>query len=206
MDGDPAALVHAPRLSHSLPKYLTRQEVVRLLELPDTKTPLGKRDRAMLELLYSSGLRVSELCAVKIQDLNEDLGFIRVFGKGGKHRMIPVGRKAMAAIRDWLEQGRSLVLKSRSSAYLFVTGRGTAMTRQGFWKNLSQYAKLAGFNGRLTPHVLRHSFATHLLEGGADLRSVQSMLGHADIATTQIYTHVVRTRLRETVDRHHPRS
>lgn len=206
MDGDPAALVHAPRLAQSLPKYLTRQEVVRLLELPDTKTPLGKRDRAMLELLYSSGLRVSELCAVKIQDLNEDLGFIRVFGKGGKHRMIPVGRKAMAAIRDWLEQGRSLVLKSRSSAYLFVTGRGTAMTRQGFWKNLSQYAKLAGFNGRLTPHVLRHSFATHLLEGGADLRSVQSMLGHADIATTQIYTHVVRTRLRETVDRHHPRS
>mgnify|MGYP001036818248 CR=1 FL=1 len=112
----------------------------------------------------------------------------------------------MGAIREWIEQGRSLVLKSQSSAYLFVTGRGTAMTRQGFWKNLNTYAKLAGFAGRLTPHVVRHSFATHLLEGGADLRSVQSMLGHADIATTQIYTHVVRTRLRETVDRHHPRS
>lgn len=206
LEGDPSALVHAPRLGQTLPKYLTRQEVVRLLELPDTKTPLGKRDRAMLELLYSSGLRVSELCAVKMQDLNDDLGFIRVFGKGGKHRMIPVGSQAMSAIREWIEQGRSLVLKSRSSAYLFVTGRGTAMTRQAFWKNLSEYAKLAGFAGRLTPHVVRHSFATHLLEGGADLRSVQTMLGHADIATTQIYTHVVRTRLRETVDRHHPRS
>jgi integrase/recombinase XerD len=206
LDADPSALVHAPRQGQSLPKYMTRQEMVRLLELPDRQAALGKRDRAMLELLYSSGLRVSELCAVKMQDLNDDLGYIRVFGKGGKHRMIPVGREAMKSIREWSEQGRSLVLKSRSSAYLFVTGRGTAMTRQGFWKNLSQYAKLAGFAGRLTPHVVRHSFATHLLEGGADLRSVQSMLGHADIATTQIYTHVVRTRLRETVDRHHPRS
>lgn len=206
LDADPAALVHAPRQGQSLPKYLTRQEIERLLELPDVNTPLGKRDRAMLELLYSSGLRVSELCAVKMQDLNEGLGFIRVFGKGGKHRMIPVGRVAIKAIQEWAGEGRSLVLKSRSSAYLFVTRRGTAMTRQGFWKNLSEYAKIAGFTGRLTPHVVRHSFATHLLEGGADLRSVQSMLGHADIATTQIYTHVVRTRLRETVDRHHPRS
>lgn len=203
---DPAALVHAPRLGQPLPKYLTKQEVEQLLGLPDRDKPLGKRDRAMLELLYSSGLRVSELCTVKMQDLNQDLGVVRVFGKGGKHRMVPVGRTAMAAIQEWVQQGRSLVLKSRSSAYLFVTGRGTAMTRQGFWKNLSDYAKIAGFTGRLTPHVVRHSFATHMLEGGADLRSLQSMLGHADIATTQIYTHVVRTRLRETVDQHHPRS
>jgi len=205
LEADPAALVHAPRLGQTLPKYLTKQEVERLLDLPDRSRALGKRDRAMIELLYSSGLRVSELCAVKMQDLNHDLGFIRIYGKGGKHRVVPVGRAAIAAIQEWAGQARSLVLKSRPSAFLFVTGRGTAMTRQGFWKNLSEYAKMAGFTGRLTPHVLRHSFATHLLEGGADLRSVQSMLGHADIATTQIYTHVVRTRLRETVDRHHPR-
>jgi integrase/recombinase XerD len=206
LDADPTALVHAPRQWQTLPKYLTSNEIATLLDLPDTAHPLGKRDKAMLELLYSSGLRVSELCALKMQDFNDDLGFVRVFGKGGKHRMVPVGKAAMKAIGDWTDHGRSLVLKSRSSAYLFVTARGTAMTRQGFWKNLAQYAKTAGLHGRLTPHVLRHSFATHLLEGGADLRSVQSMLGHADIATTQIYTHVVRTRLRETVDLHHPRS
>jgi integrase/recombinase XerD len=206
LDADPAALVHAPRLGQTLPKYLTTKEIGRLLELPDANQPLGLRDKAMIELLYSSGLRVSELCTLKMQDFNDDLGFVRIFGKGGKHRMVPVGKAAMLAIRKWVEEGRSLVLKSRSSAYLFVTGRGTAMTRQAFWKNLAQYAKTAGLHGRLTPHVLRHSFATHLLEGGADLRSVQSMLGHADIATTQIYTHVVRTRLREAVDLHHPRS
>ncbi len=206
MNGDPAALIHAPRQGQSLPKYLTGQEIEHLLSKPDEQSPLGRRNRAMLELLYSSGLRVSELCGLKMQDINDDVGFVRVFGKGGKHRMVPVGRQAMKAIRSWIGDGRSLLLKSRSSAYLFVTARGTAMTRQGFWKALSEYAKLAGLSGRLSPHVLRHSFATHLLEGGADLRSVQSMLGHADIATTQIYTHVVRTRLRETVDRHHPRS
>ncbi len=206
LQGDPTALVHAPQQWQTLPKYLTRLEIEHLLDQPDVQKPLGKRDRAMVELLYASGLRVSELCSLKMQDLNEQLGFVRVFGKGGKHRMVPVGRKAIKAIRTWVEEGRSLVLKSRSSAYIFVTARGTAMTRQCFWKTLSDYAKLAGLSGRLTPHVLRHSFATHMLEGGADLRSVQSMLGHADIATTQIYTHVVRTRLRETVDRHHPRS
>lgn len=206
LEADPAALVHAPRQWQVLPKYLTALEIEQLLAQPDIATPLGRRDKAMLELLYSSGLRVSELCSLKMQDLNDDLGFVRIFGKGGKHRMVPVGKEAMKAIREWTEGGRSLILKSRSSAFVFITGRGTAMTRQGFWKNLGQYAKTAGLHGRLTPHVLRHSFATHLLEGGADLRSVQSMLGHADIATTQIYTHVVRTRLRETVDLHHPRS
>ncbi|MBA3975979.1 MAG: site-specific tyrosine recombinase XerD [Candidatus Solibacter sp.] len=206
LEADPAALVHAPQHWQVLPKYLTLQEIVCLLEQPDIHSPLGLRDKAMLELLYSSGLRVSELCALKMQDFNAELGFVRIFGKGGKHRMVPVGKTAMDAIEDWRDGGRSLVLKSRSSAYLFVTGRGTAMTRKTFWKNLTQYAKTAGLHGRLTPHVVRHSFATHLLEGGADLRSLQSMLGHADIATTQIYTHVVRTRLRETVDLHHPRS
>lgn len=206
LNADPAALVHAPRQWQTLPKYLTSSEIARLLDQPDPNRPLGLRDQAMLELLYSSGLRVSELCALKMQDFNSDLGFVRIFGKGGKHRIVPVGAAAMKAIDHWIHGGRNAVLKSRSSAFLFVTGRGTAMTRQGFWKNLAQYAKTAGLHGRLTPHVLRHSFATHLLEGGADLRSVQSMLGHADIATTQIYTHVVRTRLRETVDLHHPRS
>jgi integrase/recombinase XerD len=160
----------------------------------------------MLELLYACGLRVSELCSLKLSELNLELGFVRVTGKGNKQRLIPVGSLAQKALRHYLDSGRPALLKSRSSPHLFVTARGGAMTRQGFWKLLGIYGKQVGIFSDLTPHVVRHSFATHLLDGGADLRSVQTLLGHADIATTEIYTHVVRSRLRSVVDTHHPRS
>ena len=160
----------------------------------------------MIELLYASGLRVSELCLLGVSDLNLDLGVLRATGKGKKQRMIPVGKAALAAVRAYLENGRPAILKKRPSRYLFVTARGGCLTRQAFWKLLRVHGRKAGLFHHLTPHVIRHSFATHLLEGGADLRSVQTMLGHADIATTQIYTHVMRSRLRKTVDEHHPRA
>ena len=160
----------------------------------------------MLELLYATGLRVSELCRVGVGDLNSELGVLRTTGKGNKQRLVPVGRKAIQAVDDYLQTGRAALLKGRASRYLFVTARGGCLTRQGFWKLLAGYGRKAGIFHGLTPHVLRHSFATHLLEGGADLRSVQVMLGHADISTTQIYTHVMRSRLRDTVEKHHPRA
>jgi integrase/recombinase XerD len=160
----------------------------------------------MLEFLYATGLRVSELCKIRVSDLEMDMGFVRVVGKGNKHRIVPVGKAALAAVTHYLEGGRHPLLKGRASPYLFVTNRGGAMSRQAFWKLLGGYGKKAGIFHDLTPHVLRHTFATHLLEGGADLRSVQTMLGHADISTTQIYTHVMRSRLRKTVDEHHPRA
>jgi integrase/recombinase XerD len=206
VEADATALLSAPRQWQNLPKYLNRNQIEALLAAPDPATPLGCRDRAMFELLYACGLRVSELVSLKRTDLNLDLGFVRVTGKGSKTRMVPLGGKAQEALADYLETGRAALLKRRSSPALFVTARGGSLTRQGFWKNLGRYGKKAGIFHNLTPHVLRHSFATHLLEGGADLRSVQAMLGHADIATTQIYTHVVRSRLRGVVDRHHPRS
>jgi len=160
----------------------------------------------MIELLYACGLRVSELCRVGVGDLDARLGYVRVNGKGNKQRLVPVGREAIAAIERYLAEGRAALLKGRASRYLFVTARGNCLTRQGFWKLLGSYGrKVQVFRG-LTPHVLRHSFATHLLDGGADLRSVQVMLGHADISTTQIYTHVMRSRLRDTVQKHHPRA
>jgi len=160
----------------------------------------------MLEFLYATGLRVSELCRVRVSELEMNMGFVRVVGKGNKHRIVPVGKSALGAVESYLGSGRPWLLKRRASPYLFVTNRGGAMTRQAFWKLLARYGKRAGIFRDLTPHVLRHTFATHLLEGGADLRSVQSMLGHADISTTQIYTHVMRSRLRKTVDEHHPRA
>jgi len=201
----PIALMRAPRTWNTLPKYLNGQQIEALLTVPPADKTNGIRDRAMLELLYASGLRVSELCAVRLSDLNLDYGVIRVTGKGSKQRMVPVGAKAQAAIRDYLASARPKLLKGRASGFLFVTARGGPMTRQGFWKLIVNYGKRVGIFRGLTPHVLRHSFATHLLEGGADLRSVQTMLGHSDIATTQIYTHVLRSRLRSTVDEHHPR-
>ncbi|MBI5085990.1 MAG: site-specific tyrosine recombinase XerD [Acidobacteria bacterium] len=203
---DATALLSTPRQWQNLPKYLTSQQVGDLLRSPDGAKPGGRRDLAMLELLYACGLRVSELCNLKLTDLDLELGFLRVTGKGGKQRLVPVGSKAQEAIRTYLAAARSALLKSKSSQYLFVTNRGGPMTRQGFWKLLGGLGRKAGIFRNLTPHVVRHSFATHLLEGGADLRSVQTMLGHSDIATTQIYTHVVRTRLRSVVDRHHPRA
>ena len=203
---DPTALLHAPRQWQNLPKYLNSQQVSDLLAAPDPALPIGIRDRAMLELLYACGLRVSELCLLSMTGLNLDLGFLRVTGKGNKQRMIPVGSKAQAALQDYLSGARATLLKSKSSAYLFVTARGGPMTRQGFWKLLGVHGRKVGIFQNLTPHTVRHSFATHLMDGGADLRSVQIMLGHANIATTEIYTHVVRTGLRSVVDTHHPRS
>ncbi|MEZ5399034.1 MAG: site-specific tyrosine recombinase XerD [Bryobacteraceae bacterium] len=206
ISADPVGSIPMPRQGRSLPKRLGTEDLERLLAAPPANTPGGLRDRAMLHLLYASGPRVSELCGVEVRDINLEMGIVRVTGKGSKQRLIPVGRQAVAAIREWLESGRGALLKGRQSRYLFVTARGGPLTRQAFWKNLRHYGLTAGIGAPLTPHLLRHTFATHLLEGGADLRSVQTMLGHADIATTQIYTHVMRTRLRKTIDDHHPRA
>jgi integrase/recombinase XerD len=203
---DPTALLAQPAHWRSLPKYLTKQQLIDLMASPDRSRPQGLRDGAMLEFLYATGLRVSELCRVRVSDLERDLGFVRVVGKGNKHRIVPVGKVALAAVEVYLGSGRPRLLKGRASPFLFVTNRGAAMSRQAFWKLLAAYGKKAGIFHNLTPHVLRHTFATHLLEGGADLRSVQTMLGHSDISTTQIYTHVMRSRLRRTVDEHHPRA
>lgn len=203
---DPTARLPLPRQWRILPKYLNLGEINQLLGAPDPSKLTGRRDRAMLELLYASGLRVSELCQLQLSDVNHELGVVRVMGKGNKQRLVPVGRSALAALAVYREQARGKLLRGRSSRYLFVTARGGPLTRQAFWKLLVGYGKKVGIFHRLTPHAVRHSFATHLLEGGADLRSVQTMLGHADISTTQIYTHVMRSRLRKTVDEHHPRA
>ena len=203
---DPTELLTAPKQWQSLPKYLNNQQINDLITTPDLTRPQGLRDRAMLEFLYATGLRVSELCKVKVSDLEMNMGFVRVVGKGNKHRIVPVGKSALEAVARYLESGRPRLLKGRASPYLFATNRGGAMSRQAFWKLLGGYGKQAGIFHDLTPHTLRHTFATHLLEGGADLRSVQTMLGHADISPTQIYTHVMRSRLRRTVDEHHPRA
>jgi integrase/recombinase XerD len=206
LDADPTASLAAPRQWQSLPKYLNKKQIDDLLGSCDSSKPKGLRDRAMLELLYASGLRVSELCSVRVSQLDPNMGLVRVVGKGNKHRIVPVGKSALQALERYLGDGRPRLLKGRASPFLFVTNRGGAMTRQAFWLLLGGYGKKAGIFHNLTPHVLRHTFATHLLEGGADLRSLQSMLGHSDISTTQIYTHVVRSRLRRTVDEHHPRA
>ncbi len=206
LDTDPTANVPLPLPSRGIPKSLGLDEINRLLEAPAPDRALGVRDRAMLELLFSSGLRVSELCGLATGDCNLQMGLVRVTGKGGKQRMIPVGKSAVAALNVYLSAGRPQLLASRASTYMFVTARGRPISRQGFWKAMKTHALKAGLSRRLSPHMLRHSFATHLLEGGADLRSVQTMLGHADISTTQIYTHVRPARLRRIVDEHHPRA
>ncbi|MCL6544040.1 MAG: site-specific tyrosine recombinase XerD [Bryobacteraceae bacterium] len=206
LQADPASLLAAPRQWSTLPKYLNLQQIEALFAAPPADKPTGIRDRAMLELLYAAGLRVSELCQLELSDLNRDLGVLRVAGKGGRQRLVPVGKSALAAVERYLNEARPALLRGRGSRYLFVTARGTRLTRQAFWKLLLGYGKRAGIFHGLTPHVLRHTFATHLLEGGADLRSVQTMLGHADISTTQIYTHVLRSRLKRTVEEHHPRA
>ena len=209
---DPTALIPLPRHGTALPKYLNRQQVEKITApavdaaAQLTNLPTNLRDQARCELLYASGLRVSELCRLESADLNAELGVLRVLGKGNKQRMVPVGKQALAAIEEYQTAARPQLLKSRVSKYLFVTARGGPLTRQGFWKALGLRGRRAGIFEGLSPHVLRHTFATHLLEGGADLRSVQTMLGHADISTTQINTHVARSRLRQVVDEHHPRA
>lgn len=203
---DPATLLVLPKQWQSLPKYLNISQVNDLIAAPDPSKPTGLRDRAMLEFLYATGLRVSELCQARVSDIELNLGYVRVTGKGNKQRIVPVGKAAITAVEDYLNNGRARLLRGRSSPYLFVTGRGGPLTRQAFWKLIASHGKKIGIFHNLSPHVIRHSFATHLLERGADLRSLQTMLGHADIATTQIYTHVMRSRLRETVDSHHPRA
>jgi integrase/recombinase XerD len=203
---DPSEFLIPPRQWSTLPKYLNREEIDRLLTAPEAAKPTGLRDRAMLELLYATGLRVTELCRLERSNVEGDSGVLRVTGKGNKQRLVPFGESAGEAIELYMNQARPALLKGRASRFLFVTARGGAMTRQGFWKLLGGYGKKAGIFRDLTPHVVRHSFATHLVEGGADLRSVQIMLGHADISTTQVYTHVARRRLREIVDQHHPRA
>jgi integrase/recombinase XerD len=206
MQADPTAQIASPRQWKQLPRFLTLEEVDRLLEAPDAGKPLGGRDRAMLQLLYATGLRVSELVGIKIAHLNPDLGVVRAHGKGNKQRLVPVGRAALDAVQSYRNDSRPRLLKGKVSEYLFVTARGGRMVRQTFWHQLRKYGLRARITRTLTPHVVRHSFATHLLERGADLRSLQLMLGHADISTTQIYTHVLRDRLRQVYDQHHPRS
>jgi len=202
---NPARLMGIPKLYQHLPHILSRDEVEALLLQPDCQTLLGKRDKAMLETLYATGLRVTELIGLRMHNFNLEAGFIRTLGKGSKERIIPMGGKAIHALKEYLQNARPALDRKRKSSYLFLNRRGNPMTRQGFWKILKHYALKAGISRSVTPHTLRHSFATHLLEGGADLRSVQIMLGHSDISTTQIYTHVARERLKEIHEKYHPR-
>lgn len=203
---DPAAELDSPKVEKKLPSVLNLQEVESLLYRPDGSTPAGIRDRAMFEVLYATGIRVTELVSLTMGDVNLDAGFIRCLGKGNKERIVPLGSVAIKALRTYLASGRPKLVRSKDVRSLFVNHHGRQLTRQGFWKLLKKYARESGIDANITPHTLRHSFATHLLENGADLRAVQEMLGHADISTTQIYTHVTKTRLREIYDKAHPRA
>jgi integrase/recombinase XerD len=203
---DPTEHLVSPKQWKTIPRFLNREEVGKLVDAPNEAKPTGQRDHAMLELLYATGIRVTELIQLRISNLDPGLGLVRVTGKGNKQRIVPVHAEALEAVAEYLKEGRPALLKGRTSPYLFVTARGCAMTRQAFWSNIKLSGRKAGIFHNLSPHVMRHTFATHLLEGGADLRSVQTMLGHADLSTTEIYTHVVRSRLRQTLDKHHPRA
>jgi integrase/recombinase XerD len=206
LSGDPVGTIPLPRPTRRLPKRLSEPEMEALLAPAIPETAESLRDRAMLHLAYASGLRVSELCKAEMRGLDLERGLIRVSGKGNKQRLVPVGRHALTALEEYLRNGRGRLMGARPSAFLFITSRGGPMTRQRFWQIVSARGRAAGIRQALTPHLLRHTFATHLLEHGADLRSVQTMLGHADISTTQIYTHVLQSRLRQTVEAHHPRA
>ena len=200
-----AKMVDLPKSGLKLPDVLSQEDVALLLSMPDLEKPLGMRDAAMLETLYAAGLRVSELINLLVNTVNLEAGFVRVIGKGNKERIVPIGTKALERLQSYLTHGRPLLIKEHSSRFMFVARAGKPMTRQGFWKLLKRYTLQAGITKNVTPHSLRHSFASHLLEGGADLRAVQMMLGHVDIATTQIYTHVAQQRLIEIHRQYHPR-
>jgi integrase/recombinase XerD len=210
IEKDPTVNLESPKIRKTLPTYLSMDEVDRLLSLPDTRTPLGMRDKALLDLLYSCGLRVSELTAMNLGDIDFQAGVIRCIGKGDKERLVPIGKKALESVERYARDARAKLLKGKKrpvfTNFLFINRQGTPLGRVGAWKILTAYGRALGLRKKLTPHKLRHSFATHLLERGADLRSVQLMLGHADIATTQIYTHVLEDRLKNVYKLHHPRA
>jgi integrase/recombinase XerD len=204
---NPADDLQAPRAWPALPKLLGVEEVERLITEPDVSTARGLRDRALIEVLYATGLRVSELVHLRAGDLNLEAGYLSTTGKGNKQRIVPVGDRAAEWLTKYIREGRPALIRKRASPWLFVNAKqGTSLSRVGFWKILKGYGRKAGLSRTLSPHVLRHSFATHLLENGADLRSIQMMLGHADLSTTQIYTHVLEARLRAVYDRFHPRA
>ena len=206
ISASPCVLIDMPRLTKALPRFLSLDEVEELLESPPNDTPRGVRDRVMLEVLYATGFRVSELINVKLNDLDMQRGIISTIGKGTKERLVPIGEEAMKWIKRYMDGARKTILKERDSGYLFVTNRAEPMTRQNFWTIIKKHALVAGIDRELIkPHALRHSFATHLLQRGVDLRHLQAMLGHSDISTTQIYTHVVSERLKGLHERHHPR-
>lgn len=202
---DPTVNLDTPRGWKRLPKTLSTKDVDALLGQPDTSTPLGLRDKAMLELLYATGLRVSELVGLRLQDVNLERGYLIVLGKGSKERAVPMGEQAIAAIHAYLEGARAALLNGRDSDHLFISSKRRPITRQMFWARIRYHTRRAGIGKNISPHMLRHSFATHLLDNGADLRAVQAMLGHSDISTTQIYTHVSRERLKKIHEKHHPR-
>lgn len=205
IQADPTLQVESPKLPRSLPKILTEEDVDALLAAPNVETPLGLRDKSMLETLYASGLRVSELVTMKLAQLSQDMGVVRVVGKGSKERLVPVGEEALTWIQRYMDNARPEILAGRQADALFITSRGASMTRQAFWYLIRRHAEQAGIRNGISPHTLRHAFATHLLNHGADLRVVQMLLGHADISTTQIYTHVARERLKQLHAKHHPR-
>jgi integrase/recombinase XerD len=202
---DPTLNIDSPKLPRGLPKTLTEQDVEKLLAAPAVEDPLGMRDRTMLEVLYASGLRVSELVTLKVAQVSQDMGVVRIVGKGSKERLVPLGEEALNWIKRYLKEARPRILQKRAADAMFVTSRGAAMTRQSFWHLIKRYSERAGLVKPISPHTLRHAFATHLLNHGADLRVVQLLLGHSDISTTQIYTHVARERLKQLHAKHHPR-
>ena len=205
IDDDPTALIESPKLGRGLPKVIDEDGIDRLLASPDISTPLGLRDRAMLETMYATGLRVSELISLELANLNLNQGIVRVLGKGGKERLVPLGEHAMDWLERYMSDAREHLLKGRQAQAVFVTARGSGMTRQAFWHSIKRHGAKAGIDQKLSPHVLRHSFATHLLNHGADLRVVQLLLGHSDLSTTQIYTHIAREGLKQLHRKHHPR-
>lgn len=204
---NPTETIESPKIGTKLPRYLTHLEVEKLLSQPDPKTVIGIRDKAMLETLYATGIRVSELISIDIRNVNLDVGFVRVLGKGAKERIIPIGKIAIRHLKEYIREPRIILIKSKSyyANILFITIRGKIFTRQGFWKIIKHYAQRARLSKDISPHILRHSFATHLLSNDADLRVVQELLGHADISTTQIYTHINKERMKEIHKRYHPR-